>query len=63
MTIEQIERKYELLFKDYVKFIRPQRKRADLLVQIDCSYSFTRVDAIRHRDPPPHTDAKLRTPK
>jgi uridine kinase len=47
MTQEQIEQKFSLLREDYFKFIRPQRVRADLLVQIDCDYAFTKVEATQ----------------
>jgi uridine kinase len=42
-TMEQIERKFLLLRQDYFIFIRPQRKRADLIAQIDGDYAFTRL--------------------
>jgi hypothetical protein len=47
MTQEQIEQKFSSLREDYFKFIRPQRVRADLLVQIDCDYAFTKVEATQ----------------
>lgn len=51
MTQEQIEQKFSLLREDYFKFIRPQRVRADLLVQIDTDYAFTKVETTQRPAP------------
>jgi len=40
---ERIERKFQLLSRDYDRFIRPQRDHAEMLIEIGDNYSFTRL--------------------